>query len=189
MPISLHATFTFPPNAVQLFAKGDGSLQHLAALGSFERVLERLILDGLFDRAPRLTFVGAEVNCGWLPFYLEQFDVSFRRHGRASGLALQLLPSDYFRRNAKITFIVDPVGVEARHLIGIDNMMWCSDFPHSVSNWPIDVEIALAQMTTVSQAERERLLWRTCTELYGLPAQPQPRPEPVGAGAVAAGGR
>ena len=55
-------------------------------------------------------------------------------------------------------------------MIGVDNLMWCSDFPHSVSNWPIDVEIAQAQLVDASAAERERILWRTCAELYGLGA-------------------
>jgi len=178
VPVAVHATFTFPPNAIQLFARGDGSLTKLAALGSFERVLEQLILDGLFDRVPDLSFVGAEVNCGWLPYYLERFDASYRRHGAASGVRLELTPSEYFRRNARVTFIVDQVGVDARHLIGIDNMMWCSDFPHSISNWPIDVEIALAQMERVSEAERERLLWRNCAELYGLDVAAAGAPAP-----------
>lgn len=181
-PVSLHATFTFPPNSVQLFSKGDSRLREEASKGSYEVVLEQLILSGVFERFPRLTFVGAEVNCGWLPFYLEQFDRSFRRHGAELGLSLDLLPSEYFRRNSLITFIVDQVGVDSRHLIGVGNMMWCSDFPHSVSNWPIDVEVALSQMVDVSQGERERMLWRTCADLYGLPYV-----VPEHAGAVAVG--
>ena len=169
VPVALHATFTFPPNSVQLFSKGDTRLREESVKGSYEVVLERLILDGLFDRFPPLRFVGAEVNCGWLPFYLEQFDRSYRRHAPAAGLHLELLPSEYFRRNSLITFIFDQVGVDSRHMIGVDNMMWCSDFPHSISNWPIDVEIARSQMTDVSEAEAEKMLWRTCADLYGLP--------------------
>ncbi len=167
-PVALHATFTFPPDSTMLFAKGDARLGIEAAKGSYERVLETLILDGVFDRFPTLRFVGAEVNCGWLPYWLEQFDHSFRRHGKGLGIELELLPSEYFRRNSVITFIVDQFGVDSRHLIGVDNMMWCSDFPHSVSNWPIDVEIAHAQLVDAGTAERERIMWRTCAELYRL---------------------
>jgi predicted TIM-barrel fold metal-dependent hydrolase len=168
-PVALHATFTFPPNSVQLFSKGDARLREESVKGSYEVVLERLVLNGLFDRFPALRFVGAEVNCGWLPFYLEQFDRSYRRYSRQLGLRLELLPSEYFRRNSLITFIVDQVGVDSRHMIGVDNLMWSSDFPHSVSNWPIDVEIARSQMVDVSEAEAEKMLWRTCADLYGLP--------------------
>jgi len=169
VPVSLHATFTFPPNSVQLFSRGDARLREESAKGSFATVLEHLILDGVFDRFPRLRFVGAEVNCGWLPHYLEQFDTSYRKYGRDQGLRLELLPSEYFQRNSLITFIIDQVGVDSRHQIGIDNLMWSSDFPHSVSNWPIDVEVAEMQLTEVSQSERDRIMWRTCAELYRMP--------------------
>ncbi|HVU73936.1 MAG TPA: amidohydrolase family protein [Mycobacteriales bacterium] len=172
VPISLHTTFTFPPNAGQLFAKGDTSVGASMARGSYDRVLENLILTGVFDRFPSLMFVGAEVNGGWLPYYLEQFDRSYRRHGPSLGLDLELLPSEYFHRNSKVTFIIDQMAVDSRHLIGVDNLMWCSDFPHSISNWPIDVDIALQQMVDISASERSRLLWRTCADLYGLPYDP-----------------
>jgi predicted TIM-barrel fold metal-dependent hydrolase len=167
--VDLHATFSFPPNSTRLFAQGDSSLGALSAVGAFEKVAERMIVTGVFDRHPTLRFVGAEVNCGWLPYWLEQFDVSYRRHGKQVGVSLDLLPSEYFRRNVYVTFIIDPVGVQARHLIGMANLMWCSDFPHSVSNWPIDVEIAHAQMVDCNQAEIDRMMWRTAADLYGIP--------------------
>jgi uncharacterized protein len=172
VPISLHATFTFPSNAGELFAKGDQRLQKIMTAGSYEKVLEALILDGLFDRFPSLMFVGAEVNGAWLPHYLEQFDRSYRQHRKALDVNLNLLPSEYFRRNSAITFIIDEAAVLSRHIIGVSNMMWCSDFPHSISNWPIDVEIALAQMTELSRAERDKMMWRTAADLYRIPYDP-----------------
>jgi len=59
---------------------------------------------------------------------------------------LDLLPSEYFQRNIYTTFLIDQVGVNNRYAIGVDRMMWMCDFPHSVSNWPIDVELAHAQL-------------------------------------------
>lgn len=171
-PVSLHATFTFPANSSELFAKGDPRLGQMMTQGSYEKVLEALILDGLFDRFPRLKFIGAEVNGAWVPYYLEHFDRSYRKNRDVLGVNLKLLPSDYFHRNSAITFIIDETAIDARHVIGVENMMWCSDFPHSISNWPIDVEIALEQMTRVSRAEQDRMLWRTAAELYGLPYDP-----------------
>jgi len=127
-------------------------------------------LSGVFDRFPALRFVGVEVNIGWIPYYLEQFDARVRARGRDLPVRLEMLPSEYFRRNVWSTFITDPVGVDCRYLIGVDNIMWSSDFPHSVSSWPIDVELGLAQLeqASVPQGERERIMWRTCADLYGL---------------------
>lgn len=173
VPVSLHTTFTFPANSMEMFAKGDQRLGQIMMRGSYEKVLEALIIDGLFDRFPSLMFIGAEVNGAWIPFYLEQFDRTYRTHRHELGINLKLLPSEYFHRNSAITFIIDEEAIRARHTIGISNMMWCSDFPHSISNWPIDVEIALDQMTSVSTSERNRLLWRNTADLYKVDYDPQ----------------
>jgi hypothetical protein len=47
-----------------------------------------------------------------------------------------LKPSDVFRRNFLTCFITDPVGVILRNEIGINNICWEMDYPHSDSNWP-----------------------------------------------------
>ena len=46
------------------------------------------------------------------------------------------LPSEVFREHFLTCFISDPVGVELRHQIGIDNICWEADYPHSDSMWP-----------------------------------------------------
>lgn len=177
IPIAEHAGFTLSPNAGVMATRGAGATPAASksrpvdmAVGSFQTVLGKLILDGVFDRFPGLIFVGVEVNIGWIPYYLEQFDARFRSHYKELPVKLEMLPSEYFRRNVRTTFITDPVGVDCRYLIGIDNIMWSSDFPHSVSSWPIDVELGLAQLdqASVPDGERERIMWRTCADLYGL---------------------
>jgi hypothetical protein len=45
-------------------------------------------------------------------------------------------PSDVFRDHFLTCFISDPVGVELRNQIGIDNICWEADYPHSDSMWP-----------------------------------------------------
>jgi hypothetical protein len=46
------------------------------------------------------------------------------------------LPGDVFRRHFLTCFISDPTGVALRHEIGIDNISWEADYPHSDSMWP-----------------------------------------------------
>jgi hypothetical protein len=46
------------------------------------------------------------------------------------------LPSEVFREHFLTCFISDPVGVKLRHEIGIDNICWEADYPHSDSMWP-----------------------------------------------------
>ncbi len=45
-------------------------------------------------------------------------------------------PSEVFREHFLTCFIADPVGIELRDHIGIDNIAWECDYPHSDSSWP-----------------------------------------------------
>lgn len=170
-PISLHLSIRVPANAIATFTKGGFDLRKIIASGSFPVVCEKLILAGVFDRFPKLQFVGAEVQSGWVPYYLDRFDATYRRLGKQMGVKLDLLPSDYFMRNIYTTFLIDQFGVNNRYTIGVDRMMWMCDFPHSVSNWPIDVELAHAQLQAggVPPEECERMMWRTVADLYKIP--------------------
>jgi hypothetical protein len=46
------------------------------------------------------------------------------------------LPSEVFRQHFLTCFISDPVGIQLRDSIGIDNIAWEADYPHSDSMWP-----------------------------------------------------
>jgi hypothetical protein len=47
-----------------------------------------------------------------------------------------MLPSDFFRRNVVLSFQEDAISIRLRDVIGVDNMMWGSDYPHSESTFP-----------------------------------------------------
>src|SRR5439155_289318 len=101
-----------------------------------ERSFSVLIFSGVLDRFPDLQIVSAENNCGWLPYYLQRMDRTFERGRFAAGFKLTLKPSEYFHRQMHCTYIDDYVGVANRHFIGVDKLMWSSDYPHQASSWP-----------------------------------------------------
>jgi predicted TIM-barrel fold metal-dependent hydrolase len=68
-----------------------------------------------------------------------------------------LLPSDYWRRNLFAVFQEDDVVVQLRHRIGIDNLMWGNDFPHSESTWPKSREFLSTMFADVPEADLRKL--------------------------------
>jgi predicted TIM-barrel fold metal-dependent hydrolase len=86
---------------------------------------------------PDLKIALSEGGTGWIPYFLERVDRTFEMH---SAWTLQdfggKLPSEVFREHFLTCFISDPVGVKLRHDIGIDNIAWECDYPHSDSMWP-----------------------------------------------------
>jgi predicted TIM-barrel fold metal-dependent hydrolase len=84
---------------------------------------------------------------------------------------LPMLPSEYFRRNVTVVYIVDEMGVANRYDIGVGNILWGPDFPHSASNWPVDYQLGLEILERVgaTPAEIERIMWKNSADLYRLP--------------------
>jgi len=73
-------------------------------------------------------------------------DYTYReRHGEAIyRFKNGMLPSDFFRRNVVLSFQEDAIGIRLRDVIGVDNMMWGSDYPHSESTFPQSRKILAA---------------------------------------------
>ena len=79
----------------------------------------------------------SEGGTGWIPYFLDRADRTYEMHSTWTGQDFgKQKPSDVFREHFLTCFISDPVGVELRDQIGIDNICWEADYPHSDSMWP-----------------------------------------------------
>jgi hypothetical protein len=79
----------------------------------------------------------SEGGTGWIPYFLDRLDRTYEMHHLWTGQDFgDERPSDVFRRHILTCFIADPVGVHLRDDIGIDNICWEMDYPHSDSSWP-----------------------------------------------------
>ena len=78
------------------------------------------------------------------------------------------MPSEVFHRNFWSTFMVDTVGIELRHRMNIDHLMWSTDYPHSGSDWP-DSRITIErQMRGLPMADVKKFLHTNAKNLYNL---------------------
>ena len=104
------------------------------------------------------------------PGKLEDFDPNHEDVSINNSELLRIL-TEVKNGNFSVRMPIDQVGINNRYTVGVDRMMWMCDFPHSVSNWPIDVELAHAQLKAggVPPDEWERLMWRTVADLYEIP--------------------
>jgi predicted TIM-barrel fold metal-dependent hydrolase len=96
-----------------------------------------LLWSRVIKNYPELRIALSEGGTGWIPYFLDRVDRTYEMH---RAWTLQdfggQLPSEVFRQHFLTCFISDPVGVANRHLIGVDNMCWEADYPHSDSMWP-----------------------------------------------------
>jgi predicted TIM-barrel fold metal-dependent hydrolase len=87
---------------------------------------------------PDLKVALSEGGTGWIPYFLERADRTYEMHSTWThqNFGGGKLPSDVFREHFLTCFISDKVGVALRNMIGIDNICWEADYPHSDSMWP-----------------------------------------------------
>jgi uncharacterized protein len=133
------------------------------------------VLSGLFDRFPKLRIFFAENQIGWIPFFLQGADVRYDRHHHWADRLLGLKPlgrppSEYIREYFYWGFQFDRVGVELRHKINVDRLMWGSDFPHQESDWPESLRIIDKNFTDVPDAEKHKMVCGNAMEFFRLSA-------------------
>ena len=96
-----------------------------------------LVWSRVFKEYPDIKVALSEGGTGWIPYFLDRLDRTYDMHHLWTGQDFgKELPSDIFRRHILTCFIADPVGVNLRNDIGIDNICWEQDYPHSDSSWP-----------------------------------------------------
>ncbi len=130
-----------------------------------------LICGGVVERFPRLKFVVAEFETGWVAHFLQRLDHATYRSPRDAADYLTLKPSEYFRRNFHITFEDDLAGIRTRDLIGLDNLLWGNDYPHHDAIWPNSMKVLDQIFEGVPDEERKKLVWSNGIALYGIDEQ------------------
>lgn len=144
--------------------------QAVGPTGSFAsqaQFIPNLIFSGVLDRYPRLKWVCAETGLGWVNYILEGCDHEWeRRHLWTEGILTR--PSDLFRRQIYVDFWYETAGIGLRHFIGMDNIMWESDYPHSTSTYPESWSFVERTLQGVPQDERNQLLYGNAQRLYKL---------------------
>ncbi len=96
-----------------------------------------LLWSAPIKKYPDLKIALSEGGTGWIPYFLERADRTYEMHSTWTHQDFGgKLPSEVFREHFLTCFISDHVGVQLRHQIGIDNIAWEADYPHSDSMWP-----------------------------------------------------
>jgi len=96
-----------------------------------------LVWSRVFKEYPDLKVALSEGGTGWIPYFLDRLDRTYDMHHLWTGQDFgDRLPSDIFRQHILTCFIADPIGLALRHEIGVDNICWEQDYPHSDSSWP-----------------------------------------------------
>lgn len=129
-----------------------------------------MIFSGVFERYPDLKIVIVEFELSWVPHLLSTMDYTYRERHEEALVRFKdgMRPSDFFHRNVFLSFQEDDIGIRLRDVIGVDNIMWGSDYPHSESTFPRSREILEQILAGVPENERARIVGENTARLYSF---------------------
>jgi predicted TIM-barrel fold metal-dependent hydrolase len=118
---------------------------------------------------PDIRIALSEGGTGWIPYFLDRIDRTYDMHRGWTGQDFgDKLPSEVFRQHFLTCFISDPIGIELRHHIGMDNIAWECDYPHSDSSWPNAPEELAAVAAEVPEDEIAKISWQNASRWFSF---------------------
>lgn len=139
------------------------------------RPLIFMLWGGVFERFPKLKCSVTETGQGWLlPPLLRMLDHHYHDTHFSAKLGdyrshLSMSPTDYFRRNCAIGASCMPrEDAEGRHAIGMQQIMWGSDYPHPEGTWPNTPGDVLATFKGLPEADVAAMLGGNAIDFYGF---------------------
>jgi predicted TIM-barrel fold metal-dependent hydrolase len=188
LPMTFHVSTGRDPRTAR--SRGGAVINYAVhSLAPTMEPLVNLCASGVAERHPKLRFGSVEAGIGWVPWMLEAMDEAYRKHHMWVQPKLELLPSEYFRRQGFATFQEDRSGLDLARTHGlVDNFLWANDFPHHEGSWPYSAQAIERTMGGLDDDERAKILGLNCARLFRLPI-PERYLEQPDAAAVAAGAR
>ncbi|WP_419995803.1 amidohydrolase family protein [Streptomyces boninensis] len=131
------------------------------------------LMSGKLERFPDLKIMYAEGQIGWIPYILERADVVWEENRGWGGVAdkVTVPPSETFKNRIFGCFFDDAFGLKNLDSIGVANVLYETDYPHSDSTWPKSREVAEAQMGHLAPDVIERIVRGNAIDLLGLTAE------------------
>ena len=152
----------------------------VAASLSFNNAIASLsdfLFSGVLVRFPTLTLAYSEGQIGWLPYILERVDDVWREHRAWGGVAdiVPEPPSTYYYRQVFGCFFRDKHGLNSLNEVGVDNITFETDYPHTDTTWPNTKEVAEEMMGHLPQDIVWKIVRGNAARMLGIKIENQPK--------------
>ncbi len=126
-----------------------------------------LIWYGVVERLPQLKVVHVEADGGWTPYWLQRMEQHWNFSGNAEHEYLTMRPTEYFKRNFFVAFRGDePTMKAAVELVGDDNFLFDTDYPHPDGTFPWGIAAFVEQ--PIPDASKRKILWDNAVRAFNL---------------------
>ena len=149
--------------------RDDAIADYAAAQATVQRTIVEFMCRGVCERHPRLKIVVAEFNAGWIAHWLDRVDQGLQRERRTMDEPFSgTPPHEVWRRQFYATIEDDRPALATREFIGLDNLLWGSDYPHTDSTWPCSNEVLDELFDGIAAEQRTKITHANVRALYGI---------------------
>jgi hypothetical protein len=129
------------------------------------------LFSGVLIRFPRLKLAYSEGQIGWIPYVLERADTVWVEHRAWGGVrdTIPEPPSTYYYRQIFGCFFRDHHGIDAIDKVGVDNITFETDYPHTDSTWPDTQKVAAELMDGLPAAAVYKIMRGNAIRMLSLP--------------------
>lgn len=166
------ATFHLGGDTSEVYGRshGPGAGGIVCAVKQFmNETLQQVIWGGAPMRFPHMRWSMCEGGTGWIACAIGYMDHWWQDHQGWIQPRLEQPPSFYFRRNFIGTFEDDLAGLLTRHLIGVENLHWGADYPHTEGVWPFSRKFIARQFKDLPAAETRMIVHDNIARTFGFP--------------------
>jgi predicted TIM-barrel fold metal-dependent hydrolase len=170
LPLHFHTFPALPPNVLERQKGLTRRAAFFTVVSGFQMNLVNLIAaiigSAVLERYPNVRIALGESGIGWLPYALDRMD--FEWEDRFRDLGLTMKPSDYWRRQCKATFQFDRIGTKLIDEMGVETLMWGSDYPHGDGVWPESSKYITEQFGHLPADVTHKITCENAGRFYGL---------------------
>lgn len=147
---------------------GMTGIRVLTEMQGFRNHWGQLVYGGVFDRFPKLKAIFVEAGIAWVASMLHDADLIYSSFERLMEPKLKHPPSWYWANHCYATFMTDPVGLETLDRIGVDTVLWSTDYPHQESTFGYTRSAVEAVFKATSVENAQKILGKTALKLFRM---------------------
>ena len=170
LPLHFHTFPAVPPSQLDKATGQSRRAAFFTVVSGFQmnlvNILAAVIGAAVLERYPNVRISFGESGIGWIPYALDRMD--FEWEDRFRDLGLTMKPSDYWRRQCKGTFQFDRIGGKLIEEMGVETLMWGSDYPHADGVWPESDKYIQEQFGHLSADYTYKITCENAGRFYGL---------------------
>ena len=170
LPLHFHTFPAVPPSQLDQAVGPTRRAAFFTVVSGFQmnlvNILAAVIGAAVLERYPNVRISFGESGIGWIPYALDRMD--FEWEDRFRDLGLTMKPSDYWRRQCKGTFQFDRIGTKLIEDMGVETLMWGSDYPHGDGVWPESSKYIEEQFGHLPADVTHKITCENAGKFYGL---------------------